>query len=105
MVDNKVQVENPLNKPMHYGNQRPEVGVVQDPGRLPAKNLYSGYEQSQIYNALTQDLYTSQKKTKARSRKTPKIIKIALWLLGARILYAVAKPPVAKVLRKIFRRG
>ena len=104
MADSKLQVENPLNQPMHYG-YKPEVGVVQAPDKLPTKYLYSGYEQSQIYDGMLRDLYISQKKAPPKSRKTPKIIKIALGLIAARVLYAVVKPPVANAVRRIFHRG
>ena len=105
MVD-KLQVENPLNKPMHYGNERPLVNeVVPVVNYLPSVNLYSGLECNERYNQMQQDLYVSQKVAAPKKKGLPKILKILAAAFGGYILYAVAKPSVAKVFNKIFRRG
>ena len=107
MADNnmKVQVDNPLNRPMHNGNGQLITGVLPAPNALPYQVLYSGYEQSQIYNGMVRDLYQHQKSASPKKKGMPTIIKIILGVLGAMALYAVVKPSAVKLFNKIFHRG
>lgn len=105
MADSKLQVENPLNRPMHYGNDGTLVGVLPTPAALPQKLLYSGYVQSRIYHTLVQDLYSTQKTATPKKKGMPKIIKIVLGTIGAIALWAALKPGAIKLFNKILRRG
>ena len=104
MVD-KLQVENPLNKPMHYGNEPVVNEVVPVVNYLPSVNLYSGMECNYRYNQMQKDLYVSQKVAAPKKKGLPKILKILAATFGAYIMYAVAKPSVVNVFNRIFRRG
>ncbi len=104
MVD-KLQVENPSNASMHYGNAPVFPGAVPAPNSVPAPNIYSGAESIKIYNQMQMDLYESQKKQKPKKKGLPKILKILGGAFATYLLYAVAKPSVVKAFNKIFRRG
>lgn len=79
MVD-KLQVDNPANKQMHYGQT--SVGILTPPDKLPKVQVYSGIDAQNQYNQMQQDLYVSEKKAhKLEKKGFPKILKI----LGAGI--------------------
>lgn len=83
MVDRKLQIENPSNKALHYGNVY-TVGVINPPDQLPKVRLYSEKEAMQVYNAMQHDLYVGQQKAKPpkSSRKFPMILKILTGTVG-----------------------
>ncbi|CDE99951.1 unknown [Clostridium sp. CAG:813] len=56
MVD-KLQVDNPANKQMHYGQT--SVGILTPPNRLPKVLVYSGIEAQKRYDDMQHDLYVS----------------------------------------------
>ena len=74
MVD-KLQVDNPANKSMHYGQT--SVGILTPPNSLPKANVYSGIEAQKRYDEMQQDLFLSEKKAKKYEKKGfPTILKI-----------------------------
>ncbi|MDE6139239.1 MAG: hypothetical protein K2F57_07190 [Candidatus Gastranaerophilales bacterium] len=78
-----VEIENPANKNMHYGDKLP-VGVISAPERLPKRTLYSNYEAEKSYNQLQYDIYQSQKHTKPPKKgKFPTVLKILLGTITA----------------------
>lgn len=102
-MEGKLQVENPLNKPMHYGNDGPRVGVVPTPGYLPMPKIYSGSDCLNQYNQMQKDLYISQKTARPKKKGAPKIIKILFGAFAAYILCALAKPSLTKFFGKFKR--
>lgn len=73
-----VEIENPANKNMHYGDKVP-VGVINAPDRLPKKFIYSNYDAEKRYNELQYDIYQTQKHTKPPKKgKFPTVLKIIL---------------------------
>jgi hypothetical protein len=77
------QIENPANRAMHYGD-KPPVGTIKAPERLPKKVVYSNTEANRIYNQIQRDIYTDEKKAKPREyAKFPTILKI---LIGTSII-------------------
>ena len=78
MAESNFYVENPANKPMHYGN-KPIVGVVSFPDLLPINRPYNYFVGEAIYKGLTQDVWEQQKKGNPNKVKkgVPKIIKYA----------------------------
>ena len=51
MVDSNFYVENSANNPMHYGD-KPRVGVIDFPDRLPVKRPFNYFEAQALYNNL-----------------------------------------------------
>ena len=93
MVDNNLYVENPANSSMHYGN-KPIVGVIDFPDKLPINRPYNYFNAQAMYNNLQQDMWVQQKRANPDSVKKgiPKIIKIALTaLLSVPIIFMGAK--------------
>jgi hypothetical protein len=82
MVDSNFYVENSANSPMHYGD-KPRVGVIDFPDRLPIRRPYNYFEAQSLYNNLTQDMWVQQEHANPERVKkgVPKIIKIALGLI------------------------
>lgn len=102
MVDNKLSVENPANKQMHYGNQT-LVGVFSPPDKLPNKEVFSATKEIVRFNQIQQDLFSAQRKATPKKKGTPKIIKIALGAVATWLTYVVVKEPIEKFLKKIFK--
>ncbi|MBP3821767.1 hypothetical protein J6G99_09025 [bacterium] len=83
-MTDKVEVFNPANKAMHYGDYK--VGVLNPPNKIPQISTLSSYKESQEkYNRIQQDLYISQKKAKPMEKRGfPLILKI----MGAILIIA-----------------
>ena len=81
MVDSNFYVENPANSPMHYGD-KPRVGVIDFPDRLPVRRPFNYFEAQALYNSLTQDMLVKEEHANPERVKkgVPKIIKIAVGL-------------------------
>ncbi len=82
----KVQVDNPANRPMHYGDHL--TGRLYPPDYIPKYRLYSYYEGQRIYSQMSNDLYENSKKAKPKDKKgVPLIIKImaGIGIVGATI--------------------
>lgn len=90
----KLQVENPANAQMHYGNNN-LIGVLVPPDRIQSTTLYSFKEGRELFNTLNKDIYQSQKHATAKKRGTPLGVKILLGI-GAAILSF-------KFIKKLFR--
>jgi hypothetical protein len=73
------QIENPANRAMHYGD-KPPVGVIKAPERLPKKVVYSNAEANKSFNQIQYDIYMDEKNARPRKIKFPAILKI---LIGA----------------------
>lgn len=84
MVDSNLYVENPANNSMHYGN-KPIVGTIDFPDRLPFNRPYNYFEGQALYNSLAQDIWQQEQHADPEKVKkgVPKIIKIALCTLAA----------------------
>lgn len=65
-----VEVTNPDNNPMHYGDW-PAVKIVSAPDKLPNRVLYTNVEANRVYNDLQYDIYKTQKEHN-RLLKKPK---------------------------------
>ena len=102
MVDSKLSVENPANKPMHYGD-KPIVGVFSPPEKLPHKTVFSATKEIERFNQIQQDIFFAQSKATPKKKGTPKIIKIALGTIAAWLAYVAVKEPIGKFLKKIFK--
>ena len=89
------QIENPANKHMHYGD-KPPIGVVNAPNKLPKKVLYSNAEAERIYNQMQYDIYQSQK------RKFPMVLKI---ILGTLTICGgiIFRKDLGKLIKKVFK--
>lgn len=73
-----VEIDNPANKNMHYGDKLP-VGIITAPDRLPKRVLYSNYDAERRYNELQYDIYQDQKHTKPPKKgNIPTVLKIIL---------------------------
>lgn len=96
------QIENPANKHMHYGD-KPPIGVVNAPNKLPKKVLYSNAEAERIYNQMQYDIYQSQKHTKPPKKgKFPMVLKIILGTLAicGGIIF---RKDLGKLIKKVFK--
>ena len=77
-----VQIDNPANKSMHYGDQVFAKDLTM-PDKLPTKTLYSDREAEQRYNQIQADIFQKQKKAKPKEIiKFPMILKILLGVGG-----------------------
>lgn len=93
MVDSNLYVENPANNQMHYGN-KPLIGVIDFPDRLPIRRPYNYFEGQALYNGLQRDIWVEQQKANPENVKkgVPKIIKIALGaILALPLIYMGVK--------------
>ena len=81
MVDSNFYVENPANSSMHYAD-KPRVGVIDFPDRLPVRRPFNYFEAQALYNNLTQDMLVKEEQANPERVKkgVPKIIKIAVGL-------------------------
>lgn len=96
------QIDNPANRNMHYGD-RPVVGVIGAPDRLPKKTLYSPQEADKVYNELQYDLYQSEKHTKPPKKGSfPLVLKI-IFGAGALAFGIAFRKDLSKFLKKIFK--
>lgn len=101
MVDSNFYVENPNNSQMHYGN-KPIVGIVDFPDRLPVRHPYNYFEAQALYNALQQDMYVQQQHAHPEKVKkgVPEIIKIALGTLIATPFILMGAKGIKKIIAK-----
>lgn len=98
-----VTVENPANKPMHYGNKNP-VGVLSVPDKLPNKIIYSGRQGNIEYDKMQYEMYQKYQQTKVKSnRKFPKILKILLGISAIATLLIFGKN-IGKFCKKLIKR-
>lgn len=102
-MEGKLQVDNPLNTTMHYGKDAHISGVVEAPAFLPVSQLYSGTQCAKVYNQMQKDLYVSQKGAAPKKKGTPQIIKIVGGAIASYVLFALAKPSLAKFFGKFTR--
>ena len=79
-----VEVTNPANNGMHYGD-KPAVSVIPVPDKLPNRILYTNVEANRIYNDLQYDIYQTQKEHD-RIIKKPKSWKTWLTIFAAATL-------------------
>ena len=84
----EVEVTNPANSPMHYGD-KPPVGVIDAPDALPNRVLYTNVEANRTYNDMQYDIYQTQKEHD-RLLKKPKNWKKWLTVLAAAALVTAA---------------
>ncbi len=98
MVD-KLQVDNPANKQMHYGQT--SVGILTPPDRLPKVLVYSGIEAQKRYDDMQHDLYVSEKKAKKyEKRGFPTILKyLGVGIIAAGIIKC--RKDIIKGLKKL----
>lgn len=98
-----VQVDNPANRHMHNGD-KPVVTVIDAPGYLPKRYLYSDYEAQKRYNQMQMDIYETQKHTKAPDRrKFPTVLKILLGI-GAVTLGVIFRKDIVKGIKTLFNK-
>lgn len=101
MVDSNFYVENPANSQMHYGN-KPIIGVIDFPDRLPLNRPYNYFAGEALYNGLQQDIWEQQKHGNPEKVKkgVPKIIKIALGALVTIPLFILGGKGIKKIIAK-----
>ncbi|MBP3847896.1 hypothetical protein J6I39_09135 [bacterium] len=101
MVDSNFYVENSANNPMHYGD-KPRVGVIDFPDRLPVKRPFNYFEAQALYNNLTHDMWVQQEHANPERVKkgVPKIIKIALGLIVTVPLIFMGVKGIQKIIAK-----
>lgn len=102
MVD-KLQVDNPANKHMHYGVYNP-VGILTPPDKLPVVVVYSPIDGQRQFNTMEKDVYAAQQSaTKLKTYKFPTILKIigGVLIVSAGILF---RKDISKFVKKLFNR-
>ena len=101
MVDSNYYIENPANNPMHYGD-KPRVGIIDFPDRLPVRQPYNYFEAQALYNNLTQDMWVQQEHANPERTKkgVPKIIKIAACIALAVPAILYCKKGISKLISK-----
>ena len=82
-----VEVTNPANSSMHYGD-KPPVGLISAPDALPNRVLYTNAQANREYNDLQYDIYQTQKEHD-RIIKKPKL-KTVLTILGVAAVVTLA---------------
>lgn len=96
------QIDNPANKHMHYGD-KPPIGVISAPDKLPKRVLYSNAQAERMYNEMQYDLYQSEKHTKPPKKgRFPTILKIIIGAAGV-TLGVIFRKDITKYLKKIFK--
>ena len=98
-----VSVNNSSNNYMHNG-QKPVVGIIVPPDKLPNKILFSAMDELRHFKQIEADMYQGQLNTKPHKKGLPKIIKIALGAVAIWLAYAVLKEPAINKFRKIFHK-
>lgn len=97
----KLQIDNPANKSMHYGQLN--VGVLNPPNSIPKATLYSEKDAIRRYHQMEYDIYQEQKHAKPPEKgKFPDILKC----LGALISITgtiIFRKDISKFIRKIFK--
>lgn len=83
-----VEVSNPANSNMHYGD-KPAVGVISAPDKLPNRVLYTNVQANREYNEIQYDIYKTQKEHD-RMIKKPKSKKSWFVIIGAAALITTA---------------
>ena len=91
------------NNSMHYGN-KPIVGVIPLPDKLPSKVLFSAPDAFDAYNKIEKEIYQGQRMAKPKKKGLPKIIKIALGVAAVWLGYIIAKPSLQKIFKKLFKK-
>ena len=96
------QISNPANKHMHYGD-KPPIGVINAPDKLPKKVVYSNEQAERIYNEMQYDLYQSEKHAKPPKKgEFPTVLKIIIGGVGLTLGITFRKD-ITKYLKKIFK--
>ncbi len=96
------QVDNPANFQMHYGN-KPPVGAIGAPDRLPKKVLYSQQEAKRVYEQMQCDIYQKAAHTKKPDkREFPMILKILFGTTTAATALIFRKD-IAKFCKKLLK--
>ncbi len=95
----KLQTDNPLNNPMHYGEH--QIGVLNPPDKLPGVELYSYQKTLQNYSQLQSDIYQKRKKSDPlNKRKFP----TGLTIVGAVLLTGVIfRKNISKLFKRFFK--
>lgn len=95
----KLQIDNPLNKSMHYGEHY--AGVLNPPDKLPSVELYSYQKTAQNYSQLQSDIYQKRKCVEPlNKRKFPTVLTI----LGTVLLTGVIfRKNISKLFKKVFK--
>lgn len=88
----EVEVSNPANMPMHYGD-KPAVGVISAPDALPNRILYTNTGANKVYNDIQYDIYQTQK-------EHGRLIKKSQRKKSLLILFGIAAIALAFVFRK-----
>lgn len=102
MAESNFYVENPSNKQMHYGD-KPIVGVVDFPDKLPVRRPYNYFEAQTLYNGIMNDVFIQQQQANPQKVKkgVPKIIKIALGAMIAAPFVLMGVKGVKKLITKL----
>lgn len=97
----KLQIDNPANKSMHYGQLH--VGVLTPPDSIPKVTLYSEKEADKRYHEMQYDIYQKQKQAKPpKKSKFPSILKYLGAIIGISGAIIFRKD-ITKFIRKIFK--
>ena len=98
-----VEIENPANRAMHYGDNRILVNSIEVPNKLPQKVLYSAIEANRIHDRIENDIYDGLKKAKPYERsKFPTILKIIGGAIGLAAIICKGKS-ILKAIKNIFK--
>ena len=98
----KVEVSNPANKAMHYGDE-PVVTLVNAPAKLPSRVIYSGIEARKQYEQMEADIYDGVRKAKKiEKHKFPDVLKWTLGIAGAAFAIIFRKN-LTKFVKKLFK--
>lgn len=86
-----VEVFNPANNNMHYGD-KPSVGLISAPDKLPNRVLYTNAQANREYNDIQYDIYQTQKEhdrmiKKPKSKKAWIGIIVGVALLTTAIIF------------------
>ena len=97
-----VEVSNPANKHMHYGDKA-VVGVIDCPENLPNKIIYSGIEANKQYNQMERDIYEGIKKAPTmETYKFPLVLKLLLGI-GTIATGIIFRKDIWKFLKKFIK--
>lgn len=101
MVDSNFYVENPTNSQMHYQN-KPLIGVIDFPDRLPVNRPYNYFEAQTLYNGLVHDVWEQQKHGNPNKVKKgfPRILKIVIGALVAIPLFFIGVKGIKYLITK-----
>lgn len=98
----KVEVSNPANSSMHYGDS-PVISSVNAPEKLPSRIIYSGIEARKQFEQMEVDIYNGVRKAKPiEKHKFPNVLKWALGIAGVASA-VIFRKDLTKFFRKILK--